>query len=60
MHSIQLPKKDSNQLKPVMVLIHGGRFVRGSGTEKVFGPDFLVAQNVILVTFNYRTGCLGI
>lgn len=42
-----------------MVLIHGGRFVRGSGTTKVFGPDYLVAQDVVFVTFNYRTGCLG-
>nr|ACV60235.1 antennal esterase CXE8 [Spodoptera littoralis] len=44
---------------PVMVYIHGGAYVLGNGGKMVIGPDFLVKQNVILVTFNYRLGVLG-
>lgn len=44
---------------PVMVWIHGGAFVGGSGG----GPDFSGSQfakkGVILVSFNYRLGRLG-
>lgn len=44
---------------PVMVWIHGGAFVMGSGGKFVYGPEFLVQHDVILVTFNYRLGALG-
>ena len=44
---------------PVMVWIHGGAFVFGSGS----GPDNsgvnFAKQGVILITFNYRLGRLG-
>jgi para-nitrobenzyl esterase len=42
---------------PVMVWIHGGAFVVGSGS----GPDGsqFARQGVILVSFNYRLGRLG-
>nr|XP_019531286.2 esterase B1-like isoform X2 [Aedes albopictus] len=44
---------------PVMVYIYGGGFTEGtSGTEQ-YGPDFLMQKDVILVSFNYRTGALG-
>lgn len=43
----------------VMVYIHGGAFILGDGGKLIYGPDFLVKQNVILVTFNYRLGILG-
>ncbi|XP_075991798.1 juvenile hormone esterase-like [Anticarsia gemmatalis] len=50
---------------PVMVFIHGGGFKEGSGARLLYGPDYLVARGVVLVTFNYRLGvhgflCLGI
>lgn len=41
---------------PVMVWIHGGAFVGGSGNTS--GEQF-AKQGVILVTFNYRLGRLG-
>lgn len=44
---------------PVMVWIHGGGFFWGSGNDDVYGPEFLVRQGVILVTFNYRLGAFG-
>ncbi|XP_048509526.1 juvenile hormone esterase-like isoform X2 [Athalia rosae] len=44
---------------PVMVWIHGGGFVMGSGDDFLFGPDYLVKKNVIVVSINYRLGVLG-
>lgn len=46
-------------LKPVMVWIHGGAFAYGSGDDTVYGPDYIVEKDVVLVTFNYRLGVLG-
>lgn len=44
---------------PVMVWIHGGAFVFGSGSgPEVSGEEF-AKKDVILVTFNYRLGRLG-
>ncbi|KAM3961877.1 juvenile hormone esterase-like isoform 2-T2 [Aphomia sociella] len=44
---------------PVMVFIHGGAFTSGSGNSDVFGPDYLLQHDVILVTINYRLEVLG-
>lgn len=45
--------------KPVIVLIHPGGFYIGSGNTDHFGPEYLLEQPVVLVTFNYRLGFLG-
>lgn len=42
-----------------MVFIHGGTFVIGNGGKGLYGPEFLMEQDVILITFNYRLGALG-
>lgn len=44
---------------PVMVWIHSGGFVSGSGNESYYGPDYLIDKNIVLVTINYRLGVLG-
>ncbi|MCO5052220.1 MAG: carboxylesterase family protein [Verrucomicrobiae bacterium] len=44
---------------PVMVWIHGGAFVFGSGSSPDFSRSQFTRQGVILVTFNYRLGRLG-
>lgn len=44
-------------LLPVMFYIHGGAWYCGSGS--VLGPDFLINENVVLVTINYRLGLFG-
>ncbi|XP_013141628.1 PREDICTED: cholinesterase 1-like [Papilio polytes] len=44
---------------PVMVWIHGGGFTNGSGSDEIYGPDYLIRNDVILVTFNYRLEVLG-
>lgn len=45
--------------RAVMVWIHGGSFSGGSGDSWIYGPDFLVNDGVVVVTFNYRLGVLG-
>jgi carboxylesterase type B len=42
-----------------MVWIHGGGYILGSGDRDFYGPDFLVDEHVVVVTFNYRLGALG-
>ena len=45
---------------PVMVYIHGGGFVTGSGsTDWYHGRNLAKKGNVIVVTFNYRLGPFG-
>jgi para-nitrobenzyl esterase len=45
---------------PVMVWIHGGAFVFGSGAETYYdGSNLVGAGNEVIVTMNYRLGALG-
>ncbi|CAL1681890.1 unnamed protein product [Lasius platythorax] len=44
---------------PVMVWIHGGAYLVGSGNDTSKRPDYLMAKDVILVSINYRLGALG-
>ncbi len=45
---------------PVMVFIHGGAFIEGSGSAPLYDGSFLAASNnVVVVSFNYRLGALG-
>lgn len=44
--------------KPVMMFIHGGSYMEGTGN--MFDASVLAAYgNVIVVTLNYRLGVLG-
>ena len=50
----------SGSPRPVMVWIHGGGFMVGSGSDPVFdGASFAERCGVVLVTFNYRLGVMG-
>lgn len=42
-----------------MVFIFGGRFRQGSNRHDLFGPDFLLLEDIILVLPNCRVGLLG-
>jgi carboxylesterase type B len=42
-----------------MVWIHGGGWFTGSGNTDMYGPQYLLDKDVILVTINYRLGTLG-
>ena len=45
---------------PVFLWIHGGAFMHGAGSEPFYhGSHFARANNVVVVTVNYRLGCLG-
>ncbi|KAL1513312.1 hypothetical protein ABEB36_002734 [Hypothenemus hampei] len=43
----------------VMVWIHGGAFTGGDSSYDSYAPDFLLDENVVFVSFNYRLGVLG-
>ncbi|XP_044593020.1 esterase FE4-like isoform X2 [Cotesia glomerata] len=45
--------------KSVLVWIHGGAWIMGSGNDDMHGPDYLMEKNIVLVTINYRLGILG-
>nr|BDU67888.1 carboxylesterase [Liposcelis bostrychophila] len=55
----ELPKSKNDKLKSVLVWVHGGGFSMGSGNSEIYGPDYLITEDVVLVTFNYRLGVLG-
>lgn len=58
--NIWLPAGTAKNAKlPVMVWIHGGAFVFGSGSQPDFSGENFARQGVILITFNYRLGRLG-
>ena len=59
--SITLPKNfDKSKKIPVMVWIHGGSYILGSGDLPTSDPKFLVQeQNVMVVSINYRLGLFG-
>ena len=45
--------------RPVMVWIHGGGFVTGSGGVGVYRGEHLARRGAVVVTINYRLGALG-
>ncbi|XP_063831173.1 juvenile hormone esterase-like [Ostrinia nubilalis] len=44
---------------PILVFIHAGGWVCGSGDADFNGPEYLVSRGVIIITFNYRLDFLG-
>nr|CAD7589752.1 unnamed protein product [Timema genevievae] len=54
-----LTNTSSNASLAVMVFIHGGEFYTGSGCTDLYGPEYLMEEDVVLVTLNYRLGVLG-
>ncbi|XP_063916527.1 venom carboxylesterase-6-like [Zophobas morio] len=42
-----------------MFWIHGGVFILQHGGEELHSPDFLITEDVVVVTINYRLGLLG-
>ncbi|CAH2034412.1 unnamed protein product, partial [Iphiclides podalirius] len=50
---------DTERRYPVMVFIHGGGWMCGDATTPMYGPQYLLDKDVILVAMNYRLGPLG-
>ncbi len=45
--------------RPVLVFIHGGGFIEGSGSVPIYNGEQLARQGLVVVTLNYRLGPLG-
>lgn len=56
--NVWTPEDMSDGLKPVMVSIHGGGFVAGTGAE-CDGLNFAAEEGIVYVSINYRLGALG-
>src|SRR5690625_417493 len=57
--NIWSPAADSKR-RPVMVWIHGGAFMNGSGSSSMYdGTSFAANGDVVVVTINYRLGVMG-
>lgn len=52
--------KGKVRLRPVMVWLYGGGYMSGHCNSSLYGPDFFMEEDVVLVTFNYRLSVLGI
>jgi len=49
--------QSKDALKPVMIWIHGGGYIFGSGNEYI--PIALLKKDVVVVTINYRLAVMG-
>lgn len=56
---IALESNKENARKAVIFFIHGGANTEGDGSNGYYGPDFIVEDDVVLVTTNYRLGPWG-
>ncbi|MEP6906479.1 MAG: carboxylesterase/lipase family protein [Pseudoxanthomonas sp.] len=56
--NVWTPKADSAK-RPVMVWIHGGALVYGSGNIALYDGSALARRGAVVVTLNYRMGALG-
>lgn len=57
--NVYTPYTNPKELMPVLFWIHGGGWNSGSGQTDLFGPDYFMQKDVILVTINYRLGPAG-
>ncbi|XP_049787946.1 esterase E4-like [Schistocerca cancellata] len=58
-YTTKLPTQDANPKRAVMVWVHAGGWYGGTGNSALHGPQYLMDQDIVLVTFNYRLGALG-
>ncbi len=59
-HSIEQKPSKIKQPKAVIVLIHGGSLLWGSGSEDVYGsPEYVMHRDIVYVTLNFRLHILG-
>ena len=57
--NVWTPGTDAKR-RPVLVWIHGGAFLVGSGSAAVYNADRLARRgDMVVVTLNYRLGALG-
>ncbi|XP_076300653.1 esterase E4 [Lasioglossum baleicum] len=52
-------KQERTEKLPVLVFVHGGKYMFGSGDSQTWSPEHMMDQNVVLVTINYRLNIMG-
>lgn len=57
--NVYAPVNWRSDLLPVMAFIYGGGFQMGSSKTDIYGPDYFLQKDVIVVTMNYRMGPIG-
>lgn len=57
--NVWTPKADAFARLPVMVWIHGGAYIFGSGSLNIYNGAPLATKGAVVVTINYRLGQLG-
>ena len=57
--NVNTPDAQPKELLPVMVFIHGGGFVSGSGARSLYGAENFMEKDIVLVNINYRLSVLG-
>ena len=53
------PPSEIDVPKPVMVYLHGGGFLAGTGSSKMYSPGHLINYNVVFVSISYRLHVVG-
>lgn len=57
--NVWTPATDVGERRPVLVWIHGGRFIWGGAAEPEYDGAALAAKGLVVVTLNYRLGVFG-
>ena len=57
--NVWTPASGTGGRRPVMVWIHGGALVLGSGNVSLYDGTALAQRGAVVVTINYRMGALG-
>lgn len=58
--NVLTPAKKTDEKLPVMVWMHGGGYMAGSGNESMFNNLKLPQHDIVLVNVNMRLGVLGL
>lgn len=51
--------RTTHDQKPVIVYIHGGGFMSGSGSVAIYDGEAMAKKGIVFVTINYRHGLFG-
>jgi para-nitrobenzyl esterase len=57
--NVWTPAESPDEKLPVMVWLHGGAFLIGSGSQILYNGQNLAEKGVVVVTVNYRINVLG-
>jgi len=57
--NIWTPQLSAHGSLPVMVWVHGGSNIKGSGSQSMYDGTALASKGVLVVTINYRLGIFG-